>query len=154
MLSFYRAMKENGDECIGCGQAGDYDRFLSGMRNRRDGRDLPVGWVQEDFYLCYAGQTLAGVFSLKRELTDFLLHYGGHIGYAVRPSMRGRGIATAMLKQGAEMARALGFSRLLCVCNEDNRASELVILRSGGVLENTLYDPDEKVVVKRYWIAL
>lgn len=25
---------------------------------------------------------------------------------------------------------------------------------NGGVLENTLYDPDENVTVKRYWIGL
>jgi predicted acetyltransferase len=40
------------------------------------------------------------------------------------------------------------------VCDEDNYASEKIILKNGGVLENTLYDPEEAVTVKRYWIDL
>ena len=29
-----------------------------------------------------------------------------------------------------------------------------VILHNGGVLENKLFDPEEQVYVKRYWITL
>ena len=47
-----------------------------------------------------------------------------------------------------------GFDRVLCVCDENNLASEKVIQRCGGVLENKLYDPEEQVFVKRYWIFL
>ena len=44
--------------------------------------------------------------------------------------------------------------RLLCVCDDDNDASEKVILKNGGVFENALYDPEEQVTVKRFWISL
>ena len=94
------------------------------------------------------------MFSLKFELTDFLLRFGGHVGYAVRPSERNRGLATQILRQGLALAKAAGFERILCVCNADNYASEKVILKNGGALENELYDPDEKVMVKRFWIQL
>ncbi len=47
---------------------------------------------------CYLRDELIGVFSLKFELTDCLYSYGGHIGYAVKPSCRNRGYATEMLK--------------------------------------------------------
>ena len=50
------------------------------------------------------------------------------------------------------MARAAGLDRLLLVCDDDNIASEKVILKNGGQYENTLFDPDEQVFVKRYWI--
>lgn len=85
VLDFYREIQEAGGECIGCGNAGDFDLWLTGMQNRRTGRNLPEGYVRENFYLCCDGGELIGVFSLKFELTDFLLNYGGHIGYAVRP---------------------------------------------------------------------
>lgn len=42
---------------------------------------------------------------------------------------------------------------VLAVCDEDNYASEKVILKNGGVLENRLFDRDEGVYVKRYWLA-
>ena len=152
--SFYREIAQAGNTCIGYGSAGDFAVWLAEMRNRHTGTDLPDGYVREDFYLCCEGDLLVGVFSLKFELTDFLLHYGGHIGYAVRPSQRGRGLASQMLRQGLALARASGLSRVLCVCDEDNPASEAVILKNGGILENRLYDPDERVYVKRFWIDL
>lgn len=106
------------------------------MQNRHTGENLPDGYVRENFYLCYDGDTLVGVFSLKFELTEFLRSFGGHIGYAVRPSRRRQGLATQMLRQGLALAQQFGFARVLCVCDEDNYASE------------------EDVVVKRYWISL
>ena len=87
--------------------------------------------MREDFYLCYEDGKLVGVFSLKFELTEFLLKLGGYIGYAVRPSERNRGLATQMLGQGVELAGRLGFERVLCVCDEGNYASERVILKRG-----------------------
>lgn len=97
---------------------------------------------------------MIGVFSLKFELTEFLLNYGGHFGYATRPSDRNRGLATQMLKQGLALSKEFGFERILCVCDNDNYASEKVILKNGGIFENELYNPNEEVVVKRFWIYL
>ena len=154
VLAFYEEIERSGGACIGMGNSKNYDLWLTGMRNRHTGRNLPEGYVRENFYLCYEGNRLVGVFSLKFELTEFLLKYGGHIGYATRPSDRNRGLATQMLKQGLELAKAFGFERILCVCDDDNCASEKVILKNGGVFENELYDPDENVTVKRFWIQL
>lgn len=136
VLSFYREIEEGGGECIGIGNYRDFDRWLTGMQNRHTGENLPDGYVRENFYLCYDGDTLVGVFSLKFELTEFLSSFGGHIGYAVRPSRRRQGLATQMLRQGLALAQQFGFARVLCVCDEDNYAS------------------GEDVVVKRYWISL
>ena len=58
------------------------------------------------------------------------------------------------MEQGLEIARNFGFTKILAVCDEDNFPSEKVILKNGGVLENTRYDAEENVNVKRYWIAL
>ena len=68
---------------------------------------------------------MVGVFSLKFELTEFLMNYGGHIG----------------------------FDRILCICDNDNNVSEQVILKNGR-FENEINDPDEEVTVKRFWIQL
>lgn len=152
VLAFYDEIEQSGGACIGIGNYKDFDNWLINMYNRHSGMNLPEGYVREDFYLCYEDAVLVGVFSLKFELTKFLFDFGGHIGYAVRPSARNRGLATQILKQGTEIAKRSGIERILCVCDEDNYASEKVILRNGGVFENKLYDPDEKVWVKRFWI--
>lgn len=154
VLAFYDDIEKSGGECIGIGSYKNYNEWLTGMRNRHTGENLPDGYVRENFYLCYEGERLVGVFSLKFELTEFLLNYGGHIGYATRPPDRNRGLATQMLKQGLEISKELGFDRILCICDNDNYASEKVILKNGGIFENELYDPNEKVTVKRFWIYL
>lgn len=150
--AFYDEFEKSGGVCIGFGNRRDYDRWLEEMQNRHKGENLPEGYVRENFYLCYDAEKLIGVFSLKFQLTEYLLHFGGHIGYAVRPSERNRGYATRMLRQGLAIAGQFGFDRVLCVCDEDNRASEKVILNNGGILENRLFDPEERVYVKRYWV--
>lgn len=154
VLAYYEEIEANNSESIGMGHYRDFDRWLEGMHNRHTGQNLPEGFVREDFCLCYEGEKLIGVFSLKFELTEYLLNYGGHIGYAVRPTARNRGLATQILRQGLDMARKAGFERVLCVCDEDNTPSEKVILKNGGVLEDMRYDPEEAVTVKRYWITL
>lgn len=70
------------------------------------------------------------------------------------PIKKNRGFAAQMLKQGLEIAKELGFEKILCVCNENNYASEKVIINNGDIFENKLFDNDEKVFVKRYWIKL
>lgn len=154
VLSFYEEVETGGGACIGIGGYRNFDLWLAGMRNRHTGKDLPDGYVRENFYLCYEGSRLIGVCSLKFELTQFLLEYGGHIGYATRPADRNRGLATQMLRQVLDLARDFGFTRVLCVCDDDNYASERVILKNGGVLEDERCDPDEDVIVKRFWIQL
>lgn len=124
------------------------------MRNRKTGTNLPSGFVRENFYLCYDKGEMVGVFSLKFELTQFLLNFGGHVGYAVAPSKRNKGLATEILKHGLEVAKENGFEKILAVCDEENYASEKVILKNNGIFENKLFDGEENVVVKRYWIYL
>ena len=153
VLAFYKEFEADNSVCIGMHNYEDYDVWLTGMRNRHTGKNLPQGYVQEDFYLCYLAEELVGVFSLKMTLTDYLLNYGGHIGYAVRPSKQNQGIATKMLEKGLEIARNHGFKLILCVCDEGNEASEKVIRKNGGVFENALYDSEEDVMVKRFWIS-
>lgn len=154
VLNFYNEFERANETCIGYGGYKDFDKWLVGMNNRHTGKNLPDGYVRENFYLCYSEDKLVGVFNLKFELTEFLLNFGGHIGYAVCSSERNRGLATQMLRQGIGIAKQFGFDRILCVCDEDNYASEKVIIKNGGVLENMLYDPEEKATVKRYWIEI
>ncbi len=154
VLSFYNEFEKNNETCIGYSNYKDFEKWLEEMQNRKEGKNLPSGYVKENFYLCYDNKELVGVFSLKFELTEYLYNYGGHIGYAVKPSKRNKGLATEILKQGLDIAKELDFDKILLVCDEDNYASEKVIIKNNGVYENKLYDEDEKVFVKRYWINL
>ena len=90
---------------------------------------------------------MLGRVSIRHSLTPFLLEVGGHVGYAVRPSARGNGHATAALRLALAVARDLGIDPVLLTCDEDNTASRLVIERNGGTLE------DVRAGKRRYWVA-
>ena len=76
----------------------------------------------------------------------------GHVGYGVRPTARGRGVATWALGEVLGRARGLGLPRLLVVCRDDNPASIATIERHGGALEAVVDEDHGRV--RRYWIGL
>ena len=76
------------------------------------------------------------------------------VEYAVKPSRQGHGLATQVMRQCLNIVRGMGMDKLLLICDDDNYASEKVILRNGDQYEDTRYDTEEAVNVNRYWISL
>jgi len=101
-------------------------------------------WIAED-------DTYLGAITLRHELDDFLLRAGGHIGYGIRPSARGRGLATWALRSVLVRAPALGLRTVLVTCGDSNLASARVIEKAGGVLEDVR--ETELGLTRRYWIT-
>lgn len=95
-----------------------------------------------------------GVSNLRHSLTDRLRREGGHIGYGVRPSARGHGYATEMLRLTLDRARRRGLSTVLLTCARSNVASARTIVRNGGILASEEFLPERDEVVQRYWIDL
>ena len=93
------------------------------------------------------GDQILGFLAIRHRLNRYLLEFGGHIGYSVRPSARGRGIATAALEQALVEARELGIERVLVTFDEDNAASRRVIEKAGGHVE------DVRENRRRYWFG-
>jgi predicted acetyltransferase len=98
--------------------------------------------------------TLLGVAKLRHLLTPTLEDIGGHIGYSIRPSERGKGYGTVILALTLERARELGLSHVLLTCDTENTHSAQIIVRNGGVLTSEGYSPLRGARVSRYWIAL
>lgn len=151
---FYDEIQNDKTHIIGFNGFDNYRSWLSHMRNRLSGINLPEYMVRESYYLCFEKEKLIGVFSLKHTLNDYLFQFGGHVGYAVRPSERGKGYATKILSLGLMEAEKLGIAKVLAVCSKQNLSSARVIVKNGGVLENEIWDPEEKEMIQRYWIAV
>jgi predicted acetyltransferase len=119
------------------------------------GRNLPDGFVPETIYwLLRDGQRVVARSSLRHRLTPHLEHEGGHIGYSVRPSDRGKGYGTAVCRLTLERARALGLPRVLITCDADNAASARIIEKNGGILEDERLSAQTGKMKRRYWIDL
>ena len=97
---------------------------------------------------------LIGMIQIRHYFNDYLSKFGGHIGYSVRPSERRKGYAKEMLKMALPYCKEIGLDKVMITCIDSNEASEKTIRSCGGVYESTVYEPDEKVNLKRFWISL
>jgi len=57
-----------------------------------------------------------------------------------------------MLRLTLPIAAKLGIARLLVTCDENYGASQRVIEKTGGELQDILKEPGTAVYKKRYWI--
>jgi len=136
--------------------AGDFDSDVRNALDHAKGKRLRKGWVPANtFWLVRNGTTIVGVLQIRHKLTRFLKAEGGHIGYSVRPSERGKGYATRMLGMALTEARRLGMKRVLITCDRRNIASARVIQKNGGRLENEIVStvPGREFTC-RYWIEI
>lgn len=124
--------------------------YVEQCRNMRLGLNLPKGRVPATFLIAEVDGRLIGRASIRHELNTYLLNYGGHIGYGVRPEYRRRGYATEILRQSLIYIRELGVSEVLMTCFDENIASARVIESQGGTLENVV--ELEGKPLRRYWI--
>lgn len=96
---------------------------------------------------------VVGIIDLRHHIDHPILGtWGGHCGYTVRPSERGKGFAKEMLRLNLQNAKALGIPRMLITCRAGNAASERTILANGGVYESTIDVGGSPI--RRYWIAV
>ena len=130
-------------------EAFSYEEWLDGNQNQEIGINLPEGWVPAIQLVAFSekGQAV-GFLNLRLCLNDYLLEEGGHIGYSIRPSERGKGYAKEALRQGLQVAKQKNIKKALVTCSVGNPASRAVIVANGGVFE------DVRNGVERYWIDL
>jgi predicted acetyltransferase len=127
--------------------------FLQACEDHADGRNLPADWVpQNTFWLVRGGTTILGCSRVRHGLTPFLAAEGGHVGYDVRPSERGKGYGTVLLRLTLPGARKVGLTNVLITADEDNVASWRVIERNGGRREEGAF-LRKAGPFRRYWVA-
>ena len=124
-----------------------FARWVQQMADQESGRHVPEGRVRCTSRWVARDGELVGMVNLRHELTDALLRQGGHIGYAVRPTARRRGVARVALSLMLREAAGLGINPVLLCCRDDNAASIRTIEGAGAVLE------DIREGWRRYWIT-
>ena len=141
------------------GSAG-LDRFSSieiwfeELKKRSCEDTVPKGLVPSSTYLGVREKDnyIVGMIDIRHYLNEYLTQVGGHIGYGVRKTERNKGYAKQMLKLALEKCKELKIKKVLITCDEDNIASEKVILSANAKLEDIRnVDAENK---KRFWIDL
>lgn len=104
------------------------------------------------FWLMVDGHPV-GVSKLRRYLIPQLRINGGHIGYCIRPTDRGKGYGNLILKLTLDEAREAHIPRAFITVHEGNEASRRVVLANGGIKAN----PDDGYPNDgnhRFWVPL
>lgn len=144
-----------GGRLLGAGGLEHYESYFDWLRHvddLRSGQNIHPDLPPSTTLLCWHDGHLVGTVEIRHRMTDFQFNFTGHIGFSIRKSCRGQGLATRLLTLALEECKALGLSRVLLTCSRSDAASRRAIEANGGVLENeTPYEGD---VRRRYWIDL
>lgn len=80
----------------------DYEEFkrsLPRFVQISRGKELPDGYVPQTIYWLYVDDRPVAYGKLRHQLNESLLMYGGHVGYIVRPTERGKGYGKLFLSK-------------------------------------------------------
>jgi predicted acetyltransferase len=126
-------------------------RLLKNMTEPDEGR-VPA----TPFWIMRGGRYI-GRIALRHNLNGGdLASHGGHIGYDIRPSERGKGYAKAALRLCLAEARKMGLSEVLITCRDWNGPSHRVIAGAveeyGGREAEPFVDPETGGRYLRFWV--
>jgi predicted acetyltransferase len=131
----------------------DFAAYLRRLELDRDVEDAARGVVPQLTFWLVDDDLVIGCLRLRARLTPALTDEGGHVGYDVRPSLRGRGYGTRLLQLGIAEAHARGIRPILITCDADNLGSIAIIERNGGVLADESLSTRSGKLKRRFWVS-
>jgi predicted acetyltransferase len=115
-------------------------------------RPLKGRVTYSEYWLVDKGEYI-GTIQIRYKPSGKFPASASHIYFEIRPSKRGRGYGTALLRFGLRRARHVGFSEVLLSCAPDNLPSIHTIESNGGVYLGT-FGPAEGRALRMYRINL
>jgi predicted acetyltransferase len=93
-----------------------------------------------------------GTLNIRHRLNWHLEKWGGHIGFIVRPSMRGKGYGKKLLQKAIPYIAHMGIERALLTIDPDDKAANKIVQFVGGKMQDTLPATDKFPSRNRYWL--
>ena len=146
--------RDSMDGTAGLRNAETFEEWYSAFCDNLKEETVRDGLVPATTYIAISTDDgrLIGMIDIRHRLNDYLLNFGGHIGYSIRKSERQQGYATEMLSMALIECLKLNIRKVLITCDKDNVASAKTIINNGGILENE--KPEGNGITQRYWISL
>ena len=89
-------------------------------------------WVETSTMFYFKDEAIVGAVNIRYQLNESLTRIGGHVGYGVASSQRGKGYAKEMLGHALDILKTKQVKYVLMTCNPYNDASQKVIKKHGG----------------------
>ena len=86
---------------------------------------------------------IVGMINIRLALNERLSKYGGHIGYSIRPTERGKGYNKINLYLGLKVCDRYGIEKVFMDADLDNPASWKTMEALGGVRIKEYYDDQD-----------
>lgn len=120
-----------------------FDQYRDWLRRtaaRSEQFGVNDGKVPETIFWLYEDGKPVGMGKVRHLMTEALLEKGGNIGYAIRPSARGRGLGKVFLAFLVAESNRLNVGRLLLTIQNHNQPSIRIALENGGQIERVTND--------------
>lgn len=159
VFDYKKEMIENGNSDLnGCGSLERFDciedwiSHIDSYSNKFTITDKKYVEGSQWLLMDFDNNRILGMVNIRHELNDYLLNFGGHIGYSIRPSERRKGYAKIQLREALNVLKEKGVKQALITCDDTNIGSFKTIESCGGILENKVNTEDG--ITRRYWINL
>ena len=134
------------------GDPAKIEEYIKKSKRYEKGVNLPKGIVPASTFWLIDKGIFIGRVGIRHRLNKKLRGFGGHIGYAIRPSKRNRGYGSKILALALKEAKKLKLKKVLVTCDDDNITSQKIIEKNGGKLRRK--NKWEGKLVRFYWIKL
>ena len=132
-----------------------FNDWIDDLEKNKYEKNLPESYSPHTLYLAINDNNkIVGAIGIRWKQVPVLMVFGGLIRYSVRPSQRGKGYASEMLKLALDKFKNTNIENILITCKDFNIASKKVIEKNGGIFENTYSNDDDGYTYLRYWIKI
>lgn len=131
----------------------NYDLFLEKLQANKYIENVRSDYANQTTYILVDDTGhIYGMVCLRHSLKGDLINIGGHIGYAIRPSERGKGYGIIQLRLVLEKAYDLGIKDVLVTCRENNIGSKKTMEKCIGHSDTLVDSRYPGIKEYRYWI--
>jgi len=131
----------------------DYEGWLEKLNEDYSREPTEEKVPARTFFFVRAGDNkIIGMVNIRLVLNERLRHYGGHIGYSIRPTERGKGYNKINLYLALKVCAQHGIDSVLLDADLDNPPSWETMESLGGERIREYYNDDDKCIIVDYSI--
>ncbi|MBR6020283.1 MAG: GNAT family N-acetyltransferase [Lachnospiraceae bacterium] len=156
-LAYINEFYEYGSKINGAGGLNhfpdDYEAWLrmTEARNVMEPNEHKVP-AREYFFVRESDNRIVGMINIRTALNERMATYGGHIGYSIRPTERGKGYNKINLYLALKVLNRYGIETALLDADLDNPASWRTMEALGGVRVRVHFEEEQNKELVDYTI--